>query len=875
MKITRREFMKLSAALASVAALSDFIFKGPVTTFVESLEKAEEAAATEDVWIPTTCTTCTTFCHVLVHRQNGIVTRVTGDPASPYNVGRLCPKGIASVMLLYNPFRPKVPLKRTNPEKGIGVDPKWMEISWDEALDEIATRIRQLRETDPNKIIWLQGHGKYVAHKIILKAVKKALKTKNTFHRSAVCESARHMAQELTWGYHTDMPDFDYCNYLIVSGADFIDAGQWNRWTDRKLLDAEERGMKLVVIDPRLSRTAAKADEWIPIIPGTDLAFYLAMMHVLEREGMYDEDFLKTYTNAPFLVDPDTDYFLLRGGKELVWDQTSGSAVPYDTEDIDPALTGTYTTPEGTGKPAFQMFRDLIANYTPTWASEITGVPAETIERIALEFGRAARIGSTIVLDGQTIRYRPACIYTWRGGGAAHQYGVQTSRAWVLLNMLIGNLFAVGGYHIHDVGKNLKYLDAEYYIDHIADPPVKLDLRNSKYLPMATHDASVVPGVVLAEGPETYGFEYEPEFILAYATNRPFGCTDVGKQIEGYKKPFMAVIEISMNELAELADIVLPDKMWLEAYHWAYQRWTLDAKTIAIRQPVANPFNLSYQELEIFMEIAKRGGFLFGDKGLLYYINDNAMKGKQEDPYALDISKEYTVEEILDRICLSQTKGKHGLEDFKREGFFLTDLAVKDKYGLEDAKYSLEAFKGSGKEYNGKYYKLAFYAEQIKKVWKHVKDTYGIEHKGYDPLPKWYKPDHHTAPPEYDLYLTSYKEMLYYQSGHTAPNPYSREISDENYVLINSKTAAAKGISDGDYVWVESTLDKIKVRAKVVEGVHPEVVAISYHFGHWANVSPQAKNKGVNPNMIIPTVWDEISGQDAIYDGARVKVYKA
>ncbi len=338
----------------------------------------------------------------------------------------------------------------------------------------------------------------------------------------------------------------------------------------------------------------------------------------------------------------------------------------------------------------------------------------------------------------------------------------------------------------------------------------------------------------------------------------------------------MAIIEITMNELADLADIVLPDKMWLEAYHWAYQRWTLDAKSVAIRQPVANPFHLPYQELEIFMEIAKRGGFLLGDGGLLYYLNENAMKGKQEDPYALDINTEYSVEEILDRICLSQTKGEHGLADFKQEGFFASEMAVKDKYGLEGAKYSLESFRGQGKEYKGKYYRLAFYVEQTKKVGDYVRQEYGIEHKGYDPLPKWYKPDHHVAPSEFDLYLTSYKYMHYYQSGNTARNPYMREVFDENYVLINSETATAKGISDYDDVWVESPLDKIKIKAKVIEGIHPEVVAISYHFGHWAHgISPQVKDKGKNPNIIIPTIWDEISGQDAIYDGARVKVYKA
>ncbi len=786
MKINRRDFVKLSVALGGAAALSDLVLKGPVTTFAENLVNAPEPQETEDVWIPTTDTTCTTFCHVLAHRQNGTVTQVAGDPSSPYNKGRMCPKGLGSVMLHYNPWRPKVPLKRTNPEKGIGVDPKWEEITWDEALNTISEKISHLREENPNKIIWLQGHGKYVAHKLILGAMKSALKTKNTFHRSAVCESARHMAQELTWGYHTDMPDFDKCNYLIVSGADLIDAGQTNRWTDWKLLDAIDRGMKLVVIDPRLSTTASKADEWLAIIPGTDLAFYLAMTNVLIREGLYDGEFLKTYSNAPFLVgpngeflrDPDTD-------EELVWDGDAEETAVYHLSS-NLSLTGTYNIDGVNYRPAFQVFSDQLGNRTPIWASGITGISAQTIERIAIEFGKAANIGSTIVIDGQSVRYRPACLYTWRGGGAAHQYGVQTSRAWVLLNTLIGNLFAAGGFHIHDFGKDMKYLSADYYIDNIVDPPVRLDLRQSKYLPMATHDASVIPGVVLADGPATYGFEYEPEFILAYATNRPFGCTDVKKQVEGYKKAFMAIIEISHNELTELADIFLPDKMWLEAYHWAYQRWTLDAKTTGIRQPVMNPFNLRYQETEIFIEIAKRGGWLTGEKGFMYYLNDKALKGKQDDDYAFDIDKaDYTVEEILDRICWSQTGGSHGLDDFKQKGFFVSNMAVKDKYGLAGAKYSIESFNGKGKEYKGKSFKLTFYSETLKKVGDHVKKEYGIEHKGYDPLPQWYKPDHHTAPAAFDLYLTSYKYMQYYQSGNTARNPYMREVFDENYVLIN------------------------------------------------------------------------------------------
>ena len=100
-----------------------------------------------------------------------------------------------------------------------------------------------------------------------------------------------------------------------------------------------------------------------------------------------------------------------------------------------------------------------------------------------------------------------------------------------------------------------------------------------------------------------------------------------------------------------------------------------------------------------------------------------------------------------------------------------------------------------------------------------------------------------------------------------------RELEDENYAVMNSEAAKANGIKDGDWIWVESTVNKVKIKAKVIEGIHPEVVAISYHHGHWANTFPHAKDKGVNPNFLLPLVTDEVGGQAAV-SGFKVKVYK-
>src|SRR3990172_4582475 len=103
----------------------------------------------QDEWIPTICSICRSFCSIKAHVVNGVVVSVEGNPESPANLGKMCAKGKAQVMSLYDPNRPLVPLRRTNPEKGIGVDPKWVEISWDEALDTIAKKLVQIREDDP------------------------------------------------------------------------------------------------------------------------------------------------------------------------------------------------------------------------------------------------------------------------------------------------------------------------------------------------------------------------------------------------------------------------------------------------------------------------------------------------------------------------------------------------------------------------------------------------------------------------------------------------------------------------------------------------------------------------------------------------------
>jgi anaerobic selenocysteine-containing dehydrogenase len=96
----------------------------------------------DDVWIPSVCRVCSNSCTVKFHRKNGVIVKIEGHPESPHNYGKICAKGMANIMTIYDPDRPRTPLVRTNPEKGLGVDPKWKEVTWDEALEMVAAERR-------------------------------------------------------------------------------------------------------------------------------------------------------------------------------------------------------------------------------------------------------------------------------------------------------------------------------------------------------------------------------------------------------------------------------------------------------------------------------------------------------------------------------------------------------------------------------------------------------------------------------------------------------------------------------------------------------------------------------------------------------------
>ncbi len=865
MNVTRRGFIQSMGAVAGAGSVG-FSLPNIALAASKAEAAATKAAFQSRTTVKSTCVHCVNFCGIEAQMEGGVIRAIYPDKARAdyYNWG-ICPKGASGVFNTYNPYRLKKPMKRSNPAKGLHEDPRWVEISWDEAFQTIADKLAKIKADNPSKMVWHHGHGKYTIGDQYPKAFCAAFGTPNVVHRTTTCESSRHVADELTWGYHGHLPDLEYTQLYLSFGSNPFEGEQWSRWLDHAIMDGKERGMKMIVIEPRFSHAAAKADEWIPVRPGKNAALILALCKQLIDAGTIDVNFLTTYTNATQLVGEDG--LILKGadGRPVVWDTAGGfTAKAYDDPAAVPALTGTFQIDGKPYRTAFQVLIDSMKDVTPEYAEEVSGIPAARIKSLAKEIADAARIGSTMVIDGQAIRYRPVVAYTFRGL-SAKEFGVQSSRAALILNMLIGSMDAVGGLHLHDVMKNPAYLEAskcEY-------PPKRADLSKSVYYPHSHHDVCQQVQYTVND-PKAFGLGYQPEMQMFFATNRPMSTSDALKQLDGMKKTFNVVIDIVNTETCQFADIVLPDLTYLEAWHLSPTRWTPNRKHVAIRQPLTNAYNIPHDAQTILWELAKRLGLR--DK----YVDElNSKWGLKEHKFQK--GRDYTAREMVE--VLWAEKAHKPFQYALDHGFSGKKVDTKARYlsGLE------AKVKGAGKP------RIKLYADQLVESYNTVEKTVkannisNIDLAGYKiayaplPLKEHAFPTPHREADGFPLYLITHKRMYRNQAGNTAQNPILNALgadTQDNFIAVNTKTANELGIRDGDTVIVESRVGTAKGKAKLTEGIRPDTIAVSYHYGHWSLGFPDSAKKGTWINQAMELHPDRISGMNSFND-TKVKLYRA
>lgn len=847
-------------------------------------------------------------CSTRVHLKEGVVAGIEGNPDNvPPGGGKICSKGIAAIMSLYNPHRVKTPLKRTNPEKGPDVDPGWVEISWEEAIETVAERFKKIREDDPRKLgIWW-GWGLpqtlLVAARLVDEAggiiptsiYPHAFGTPNELNSRFLC--AIHYASNLVHGHHAEsISDLQYCKYLIATGRTVGPNTGTTHGTPR-LLDAIERGLKLVVVDPRFSPEASKAYRWIPIRPGTELAFALAMIHVIFYElGKFDEWFVKNRTNSPYLIGINGFYARDASSKKpLIWDLADNCAKTFDDPSIkDYALFGEYNVGGATVHPALHLIKERMKEYTPEWAEQITTIPALTIREVTREFVEHACIGSTITIDDYEFPFRPAQFAGSGRGAVSQRNGTLFDLAGKILNLLVGAVEVPGGITGNrNPGPGPWVLEPDQ--DGIVKPfmeAIGLDftyppdrVSMGEFYPHAHATPYIMARAVLE--PKKYHLPYDFEAMLNCGSNSIRSGCDRELFIKAFQKvPFIVTFALNFDEVTMMSDIVFPDHHFLEQKYARFYMVThqnIDDSVRGLvcamgRNPALEPLHNTGSADEILLEIADRVGFLRGKNGINDYINlAFRLTGKNK----LDLDKKYSIEEMIDRRVRQMFGDDSGFDHLLKQGA-LYRFETQGKYG-----------------YNYYYWpenktRHPIYFERLKKSGAKMRENLA-EHKinipswsdqegyfqFYEAIPHWITPPEMTAPPEYNMYACNWKtSLMRHGTGNTQENAWLTEIRDsdpyELYVWINAESAKKKGFRDGDEVCIESQFGVVNGKLKVTQLIHPEVLGIPGCYGSGTfMMSPEAR-KGTHFNMLLSgeeeTCIDPISGSITV--SPKVKIYK-
>jgi len=571
--ISRRDFLKLGSAAVSALAVGQFI-PPPVARAAYQTEALDSDGSG---YINTMCEMCVWRCGVRAKVVEGKVVKLEGNPDHPHSHGRLCARGQSGLMNTYDPDRVLTPLIRVG-KRGEG---KFRQASWSEALDMVADKMLTISQNyGPEAMVFSSTHN---LSQPLFENLLYGFGSPNYGTQRSLCFNAMVTAFTLTYGIEEPARNYDNVQYILLVGRNLTEAISTSETTE--LIDSVARGAKLVYLDPRYTKTASKSSEWIPIRPGTDLAFLLAMINVIVIEKI--------------------------GNCEFIEEHTVGC----------------------------DKLPDHIADYTPQWAEARTGVPAETINRIAHEFAEA----------------RPNALAHpgWRTSNFINSF--QTERAIATLNAIVGNIFEPGGCLIAE--------DTEAASIPLGSPPqpayprisaTRLDGVPWKYplVPLKLGVFQELRDAVLTGKP------YQAHGWFISRQNPVQSLPDQRKTLEAFNKmDFIVTMDILMNDTGWFSDVVLPEASYLERYDPLMPL----GDHIFIRQPVIEPQGEAKSALWVYKELGTRLGLgdFFQYKDEEDYINQQlAPLGFSLSELRLHGSVQTPVAEKSDEIKFNTPSGK-------------------------------------------------------------------------------------------------------------------------------------------------------------------------------------------------------------------------
>jgi len=834
--VTRRRFLQATGTVGALGAVG----AGTLSSFATLTEAQATTAPSggQTVVTKSFCHQCPARCGIDVYTTDGRVHAVFGTLDNPLSMGKLCPKGHYGQYLLYNADRFKGPMKRTNPKKGRNEDPKFVPISWDEALDTVAKRMNDLREkNESHRFGLIFGRGWGATDVGVLQTLSQLYASPNIgLGHSSMCSDGSEETKKILDGNHGyNAYDYANTNYMLVFGAGFLEAfrpfnGNMQAWGVMRTKPART---KVTFVDVHLNTSAAASDRALLIKPGTDGAMALAIAHILLTEGLWDRNFVGDFVSVVQPKDP-----------------AAPTIHPYKFETGKNIDAARFKQKWVLGLP--EWWNAVVKDCTPEWAEKITTIPAKDILAVAREFGTT----------------HPA-IAIFERGAHAHTNGTYGAMAIHSLNALVGSMFAQGGLAYQMKSPAGKWpVNLDDFMDEYAKSPERkkprMDMKGTDKWPMVSNMLQEVAKNHNAAAP------YKLDTAMFYMTGPIFSgpqCTDWEKMLG---EIFVINTSPFPDETSVYSDLILPDHTYLErlqvADTYPFQGYPISM----IRTPAVKPLYDTRVFGDMLIDLGKR------------------IKGSTGEYYKQLGNTENIIKAIA--TAFAEKPGDNGVnsyESWKEKGVWYQKpylwRQVRGEFfewDKETRSYSKPMKPEEVKEKllktpSGKFEFKSGYLEEEKHV-PYLVEKFGIpaEMVGFPQ----YLPANHAGGG--DLHFVSPK-LAMQAEGRGANLPHATASIQPTqggkktvYLEIHPDTAAKRGIKDGDRVRIKSSVGSIEVYARLYGGIRPDTVALPMIHGHWG-MGRWSKNSGVSgsTNEVTPNVSDAISGQ-CCYHSAKVFVEK-
>jgi len=745
--------------------------------------------------IPSICFNCESACGVLayVDQETLEVRKIEGNPVHPGSRGRTCAKGVVTPNQLEDPDRILYPLRRVG-ERGEG---RWQQVSWTEALEDIGGRIRTA---------FLEGRRHEVMYHVgrpgedgYANRVLQAWGVDGHNSHTNVCSSSARLGHFLWCG--DDRPSPDYANaQTILLLSSHLESGHYFNPHAQRIIEATSRGATLIVVDPRLSNSSAKADLWLPAYSGTEGALLLAIARILLEENLYNRDFVRKWVNWRA--------YLAAERPEL--------------------------------PPTFESFiaalKELYAPFTPDFAESETGIAARQIVESARAIGRAGTRFAT---------------HSWRAAASGSLWGWQITRCLYLLVVLTGSLGTLGGVNMHATNK---------FVPKHPNPPPPPEHWNEllfpREFPLAFFEMSFLLPHFLKEGRGRLDVYFTRVYNPLWTNPDGFSWMEVLQDHE--KIGLHVALTPTWSETAWFADYILPMGLGTERHDTMSQE-THAGQWLGFRQPVvrvarekrgeqvsatyeANPGEV-WEESEFWIALSWKID-PDGALGIRKYFESPSRPGQ---PITMDEYYGWIFEHSVPGLPQAAAQEQ------------LTPLAYMRKYGVfkiaenaysrgyerpldpleldgttrdEDGQTILRRGAPAGvivdgiacAGFNTPSRRLEFYSRTLVEWgWpEHAVPRYVPGHVHWRDLDR--------AEGEFDL-LPNFRVPTLI---HTrSPVKWLYEISHANPLWISTVDARHVGIATGDLVKVRTRIGHFVTRAWVTEGIRPGVLGMSHHLGRW------------------------------------------